>query len=235
MSPIDVVDCDYDDDPERFRTNVLAVEQYGLVGDVHEEVALRLAAEGMGDVLDVGCGEGRFTVPARAQGLSTVAFDFSMTMLEAVAPPRLQGDACILPFADATFGAVVALYMLYHLPDPSAAIAECHRVLAPGGLFVACAPSRYNDPELVPFVSQSRETFDAENGRSLIGDHFQEVEVERWDAPLLHLPDADALALYLRGRQLDEDQVHLAMSHVPTPVTLTKRGALFYARRGATR
>ena len=36
---------DYDDDPERFRTNVRAVEVYGLTGDVHEEVARRLATE----------------------------------------------------------------------------------------------------------------------------------------------------------------------------------------------
>ena len=43
-----------------------------------------------------------------------------------------------MPFADATFSAVVCLTMLHHLPDPELQdrlFAEVHRVLGPGGVF----------------------------------------------------------------------------------------------------
>ena len=233
MSKVDVkaIPPDYDTDPERFRTNVKAVDKYGLDGDVHEAVAERLAIESVRPVLDLGCGEGRFLQPARTRGLPTIAFDYSKTMLQAVTDPRTQGDACYLPFAENVFGSVVALYMLYHLLEPHKAIAESHRVLYSGGLFVACAPSRYNDPELASVLSQSHRTFDAENGRELISQYFQDIEIERWDAPLVHLPDLEALALYLRGRQLNTDKVQDAIKHIRTPLTLTKRGALFIGRK----
>jgi SAM-dependent methyltransferase len=44
-----------------------------------------------------------------------------------------QADAVALPFEDGSFDAVIAMHMLYHLPDPAKGIAEMHRVLKPGG------------------------------------------------------------------------------------------------------
>lgn len=223
---------DYDADPDRFRANVRAVEKYGLEGDVHESVARRLADERLVPVLDLGCGEGRLTRPARALGLPVTALDFSSAMLVAVASPRVRSDACRLPFGERTFGGVAALYMLYHLDDPCEAIAESWRVLRPGGLFVASAPSRYNDPELLAVVgSGSPATFDAENGPELIGQYFEIDQVEQWDAPLVRLPDREALRLYLRGRQLPAKTIARAIERVSTPLTLTKRGALIWGRK----
>lgn len=225
------VPFDYDTDPERFRTNVQVAEKYGRVRDVHEALVSRLIAEAAHSVLDLGCGEGRFLHPARAQGLPTIGLDYSATMLQAIPDPRLQGNGQTLPFSDKVFGAVVALYMLYHLPNPSQAIAESHRVLKQGGLFAASAPSQYNDPELATVLSSTPITFNAENGLDLIKNHFQDVEVERWDAPLINLPDKVALEMYLRGRQLKMADVRKAIKQIQTPLTLTKRGALFIGRK----
>ena len=225
MNPIPL---DYDVDPERFRSNVKAVVNYGLMSDVHEEVADRFMEERLGRILDLGCGEGRFLAPARARGLTTIGFDYSPTMLDAIDDPRVQGDALDLPFADDAFGGVAALYMLYHLDKPLQAIAESHRVLQKNGLFVACAPSHHNDPELAAVLPHSQATFDAENGEAMLGQYFQNVEVERWDAPLVHLPDEEALKLYLRGRRLDLRTIQIALEQLQTPLTLTKRGALFF-------
>lgn len=228
------IPLDYDADPERFRANVKAVVNYGLMDDVHEEIAERFLAEKLEPILDLGCGEGRFLEPARDRGLAALAFDYSNTMLQAVDAPRIQGDARYLPFAVEAFGGVTALYMLYHLEDPLVALAESHRVMRAGGLFVACAPSRHNDPELAAVLPQSRSTFDAENGEEMLCQYFQDVEVERWDAPLVHLPDEKALELYLRGRQLPVATTELALQNVQTPLTLTKRGALFYGYKDGT-
>jgi SAM-dependent methyltransferase len=229
-----IMPFDYDIDPERFRAGIEAVKKYTLQSDIHEDVARRFVEEHLAPVLDLGCGEGRFTFPARQMGIATIALDLSATMLASIPEPRVQGDARRLPFPGNTFGGIVALYMLYHLLDPSEAVAEIHRVLRPGGLFVACAPSRYNDPELsVVLGPQPPMTFDAENGPEIVARSFKIVQVDRWDTPCLHLPDHEALHLYLRSRHLCPADMERALNQVTTPITLTKRGALIYGRKGS--
>ncbi len=97
-------------------------------------------------VLDVGCGPGWFWAAATEQlpeGLDLTLADFSPGMV-AEAQERCragpftalraeQADAMALPFADDSFDTVVAMHMVYHLPDPACGIAEMHRVLKPGG------------------------------------------------------------------------------------------------------
>src|SRR5919198_1870694 len=51
-----------------------------------------------------------------------------------------------------------------------------------------------------------RTTFDAEIAPELIGRVFSAVsavEVQTWDGPFIHLPDAEAVRRYLIGRGLD--------------------------------
>ncbi len=36
-----------------------------------------------------------------------------------------QADASALPFEDGSFDAVIAMHMLYHLPDPSGELQKC--------------------------------------------------------------------------------------------------------------
>ncbi|MCI2417484.1 hypothetical protein MOQ72_08615 [Saccharopolyspora sp. K220] len=62
---------------------------------------------------------------------------------------------------------------------------------------------------------------------------FDDIEVQRWDVPLAHLPDTDALALFLRGRGLPDGRAQLAARRLTTPITVTKRGMLAWARKGS--
>ena len=224
---------DYDTDPERFRATTLAGRKYGLVGDVHGDIADRFARERVDRVLDVGCGNGRLLALLQDVGVSTVGLDASPAMLKSASGPRVFADASVLPFRANTFDAAAALYMLYHLEDPAQAVAECHRVLRPGGLFAACAPSRYDSPELQSVLPGYGvpSTFDSENAAEIVGSVFGEVELDAWDGPYVHLPDPEALALYLRGRRLSSADAGRALDTVKTPLTLTKRGAIIYARK----
>jgi len=61
---------------------------------------------------------------------------------------------------------------------------------------------------------------------------FGEVEVERWDAPLLELPEREAVRDYLVGKGVPPEQARLAAESVETPLRVTKRGALLFARKG---
>ena len=196
-------------------------------------MADRLCQEGHEPVLDLGCGPGRLLRLLNQRGTAAIGLDKSPTMLAAASGNRLLGDAQHLPFSSGSMGSVAALYMLYHLPDPRLAIAECHRVLRTGGLFVASTPSRHDDPELRSVLPPSAPmTFDAEIGPELVGEIFDEVEVEPWDAPLVRLPDHDALALYLyHHSMIPKDQAQQAALRLSTPLTLTKRGAIIWAHK----
>ena len=142
----------------------------------------------------------------------------------------MLGDGARLPFAPATFGAVTALYMLYHLDDPTVAIAEAWRVLRPGGLFFACTRGRNSDPELTDGYPPT--TFDAEDAPDLVASVFGKdaVEVTAWDGPLLRLPDRDAIRRYLRTHYLSP----AVADQVRPPLTLTKRGCLVIAVKAGT-
>ena len=55
------------------------------------------------------------------------------TRLKSNRPHFLSADLSRLPFADATFDCVTCGYVLEHLPDAKAGLAELSRVMSPGG------------------------------------------------------------------------------------------------------
>ena len=99
-----------------------------------------LAAQPSEHVLDLGCGDGQLTQRIVATGASMVGVDASPEM---VAAARTRGIAAeeasaeSLPYADATFDAVFSNAVLHWVRDQDAMMAEVHRVLKPGGRFVA--------------------------------------------------------------------------------------------------
>ena len=226
---------DYDTDPDRFRATTVASSRFGLVGDIHEDVADRFAREQADSVLDIGCGQGKLIGLLRGRRVPVVGLDASPAMLKAASGARVFGDARVLPFRSDVFGGAAVLYMLYHLEDPVRAVAESHRVLRPGGLFAACAPSMYDSPELQSVLPGYGvpSTFDSENAPEIVGSVFGEIEIDAWDGPYVRLPDREALILYLRGRRLTSSAAERASDAIDTPLTLTKRGAVIYARKPA--
>lgn len=95
-----------------------------------------------GRALDVGAGTGAASRAILARGGCPVAVDLSLDMLRhdrATRPAAAVGDARRLPFADAAFDAVVLAFVLSHLSDPLAALAEARRVARAGGAVLAAS------------------------------------------------------------------------------------------------
>lgn len=89
-------------------------------------------------VLDVGTGTGSVAAAAVARSAEVDALDAGPDMLrlagQAAPGARLHlGALPDLPFADATFDAVIANFVLNHVGEPRLALAEMRRVTRSGG------------------------------------------------------------------------------------------------------
>jgi ubiquinone/menaquinone biosynthesis C-methylase UbiE len=103
--------------------------------------------DGANPILDLGTGTAQIPVELCRQSptAQVVAIDLAEHMLavgrENVRRAELDSrillqrvDAKGLPFADATFGAVISNSIVHHIPNPGAVLAEVVRVAAPGGV-----------------------------------------------------------------------------------------------------
>jgi len=98
------------------------------------------AAPGM-QVLDLGTGIGAMAreLSDRYPGIVLTGVDRSAAQLETArlrhpVANYVAADATLLPFAAGTFDRVHASWLLEHVPEPAAVVAQVFRVLKPGGV-----------------------------------------------------------------------------------------------------
>jgi SAM-dependent methyltransferase len=104
-------------------------------------------------LLDAGCGRGRTflyrrCLPAvRVVGLDISPYARDNPNLDS----QVRGNLEALPFADASFDAVLSTHVAEHLARPEAAFSEMARVLRPGGRLLLLTPNRRH---YVPIVAR---------------------------------------------------------------------------------
>ena len=98
-----------------------------------------------GYLLDVGCGGGFFTDKLQRLGWTVRGSDFdavaARTATEAYGFPVDVGNLSAIGYADASFDAVTVRHVIEHVPDPAELLAECWRILRPGGVLVFITPN----------------------------------------------------------------------------------------------
>jgi methionine biosynthesis protein MetW len=99
-------------------------------------------------LLDVGCGDGQFTLKVAARIGTSKVFGIDVVK-ENVEQAKARGIACYqadldearFPFEDESFDAVCANQIIEHLSKTDAFVKEVYRVLRPGGYAVISTPN----------------------------------------------------------------------------------------------
>jgi SAM-dependent methyltransferase len=114
----------------------------------HEVVYERLADRCAGrDVLEAGCGEGYGADLIADVARHVIGLDYDESAVAHVKAryPRvemLHGNLAELPLPDRAVDVVVNFQVIEHLWDQGQFVAECHRVLRPGGALLMSTPNR---------------------------------------------------------------------------------------------
>jgi len=158
-------------------------------------------------LLEVGSGSGELWVAVKElvpAGWDVTLSDFSMGILNdaktklagvAFEPEYREIDVQSIPYPDASFDAIFANFMLYHVPDRDKAIAELRRVLKPDGVLFAATLGEEHMKEYNQLVYEILQTgefqvgmvnraFSLENGAEQLGKSFKQIDLHIYNDDL---------------------------------------------------
>lgn len=170
--------------------------------DIESAVDRAVGSSPGASLLDVGCGTGAFLRRVAAAGHTGLlaGVDTSPAAVAALRGVRgvrpVRAGATALPFRAGSFDAVTARHMLYHVPDPVAAITQARRVLRPGGVYVAVVNVEGATPMLLGLAADAvaahgmdpsafRAPVHSGNLPAMVEQVFGHVRVERHDGALV--------------------------------------------------
>lgn len=162
-----------------------------VVGRSFTQLRLRRSTRPLsGRILDLGAGNGQASKLLAEAGLDVVSLDFTQASCVAIGGrggSALRGDGTRLPFAADSFDGVVLLDVIEHMPSPHAVLAECARVLKPGGTLLVSCPN-HDTNGLVKVMVRAR-----------FGQWPTRDNLQVWDPTHYWLPTIAELRALLEG------------------------------------
>ncbi|HEX2675639.1 MAG TPA: metalloregulator ArsR/SmtB family transcription factor [Polyangiales bacterium] len=137
----------------------------------------------LGDVLDVGSGDGAAASALAPYCKSLTCIDVSARLIETAAArlakyPHAEAkvaDVHALPFSAASFDAVLMFHTLTYAEQPARALAECARVLRPGGRLVVLCLAPHDQHEVTARYGELHAGFSPRKVRGLLTSAGLEV------------------------------------------------------------
>ncbi|WP_437690898.1 metalloregulator ArsR/SmtB family transcription factor [Sorangium sp. So ce176] len=130
----------------------------------------------LGDVLDVGSGDGAAAASLAPYCRSLTCIDSSSRMIESAkerfsTQPHVRAqvaDVHDLPFRDASFDAVLVFHTLTYAERPPRALEECARVLRPGGRLVILSLDAHQHREVTAPYGERHPGFSPSDIRAML-------------------------------------------------------------------
>jgi len=111
-----------------------------LVYHLHDTALARAAQRyARGRLIDIGCAHKPYARMLEALVTEHIGVDHADTQ-HADARPDIEADAYNIPAPDASFDTALCTSVLEHLEEPEQAVAECFRLLRPGGCAIYSVP-----------------------------------------------------------------------------------------------
>jgi len=210
-------------------------------------------------ILELGCGpaylwkECSSRIPA---GWKITLSDLSSGMLDAawqnlVVTGRAfkfeEIDVQSIPYTDETFDAVIANYMLYHVPDRQKAISDIKRVLKPGGYLFAATIGENHLIKIMEWIRHATndnkadtfaQSFTLENGLKQLTPFFPNTQLIRY-SDRLRVTEIEPIMAYIRSSirasELSEEKLEQVRTDLKKElvtkgeILITKDSGLFEA------
>jgi SAM-dependent methyltransferase len=167
--------------PETFAGEM---ERHYSPGRTWQSLAMGLAALlRLGDVLDIGSGDGAAAAMLAAHCRSLTCIDIAPRMVEAASErfakhPHVRAqvaDVHDLPFCAASFDSVLVFHTLTYAERPARALEECARVLRPGGRLVVLCLDQHKENEITAPYGERHCGFSPREVRKLLSRAGLEV------------------------------------------------------------